>query len=62
MSQPMIVWTSIVVLMVVALVIRAAEKIRKSKHIERHRKMIEIGKESDMFYCPGDKYDIEDSQ
>lgn len=57
MNEPMIVWASIIVLMVVVFVVRAAERLRESNDLEKHRRMIEIGKETEMFYCPGDKYD-----
>ena len=57
MNEPMIVWTSIIVLVVVAFVVRAAERGRQSNELERPRRLIEIGKETDMFYCPGDDYD-----
>lgn len=57
MNAPMIVWTSIIVLVVVAFVVRAAERLRQSNELESHRRLIEIGKETDMFYCPGDDYD-----
>lgn len=44
-------------LVVVAFVVRAAERLRQSNALESHRRLVEIGKEEDIFYCPGDDYD-----
>lgn len=56
MNHPMIVWCVITGLLLCAFIFRAAERYysgcrhrdRKSRHI------LEIGKEKDIFYLPGD--------
>ena len=50
-------WVSIIVLMVVALVVRTVRKLHPSNGVRKHRRIIEFGKEAEMFYCPGDRYD-----
>ena len=57
MNEPVIVWVSIIVLTVVALVVRTVRKLHPSNGVRKHRRIIEFGKEAEMFYCPGDRYD-----
>lgn len=56
MSQPMIVWCVIAGVLLFAFVFRAVEQYyTECRHSGRKpRRMIEIGKESEMFYIPGD--------
>lgn len=56
MNQPMIVWCTIVGVLLFAFVLRTAEKRHFKCHQKagKHRRLIEIGKESEIFYVPGD--------
>lgn len=62
-SQPVIIWSAIILLMVVAFAVRMIEKMRMSHHLDKqghlnkHRHhFIEIAKEKELFYCPGDEW------
>ena len=56
-SQPVLVWSAIVLLMIVAFAIRAIEKIRMSHSADKRRhRFIEMAKERELFYCPGDEW------
>ena len=60
MNEQTIVWTSVIVLMVVAFIVRGTGKFLHTDQMRKHRRVIEVGKENDMFYCPGDQYDNEE--
>ena len=60
MNEQTIVWTSVIVLMVVAFIVRGTGKFLHTHHMRKHRRVIEVGKENGMFYCPGDQYDNEE--
>lgn len=56
-SQPVLVWSAIMLLMVVAFVVRAIEKIRMSRTLDKKRHhFIEMAQEKELFYCPGDEW------
>lgn len=58
MTTPVIVWTIVIAVMIIAFAVRAIEKLRMSpKHLKQRHHIIEIGEESEMFYCPGDRID-----
>ena len=60
MSQPMIVWCAIVGVLLFAFVFRTVERYFGERHHKagnRPHHVIEIGKESEMFYVPRDKED-----
>ena len=54
MTQSMIVWSGIIVVIVFAFILRAVEKCH---HVKDFRKkqihLIEMSKEEEMFFCPG---------
>ena len=64
MTEPMIVWCTIAGVLLLAFLFRAVERYyTECRHTDRRpRHVIEIGKERDMFYTPGDTDadDIED--
>lgn len=66
MNNPMMVWFIIAGVLLLAFVLRAIEKHRAGMHHvnlrPRHLHIIEIGKERDMFYIPGDVADDEDEE
>ena len=56
MTHSMIVWSGIVVVVVLAFILRAVEKCHYVKDFrKRHIHMIEMSKEEEMFFCPGDE-------
>ena len=60
MSQPMIVWCAIVGALLFAFLLRTAGKYYSERHHKanyHHSHVIEIGKEREMFYVPGDAED-----
>ena len=55
MTQSMIVWSGIIVVIVFAFILSAVEKCHHVKDFrKRHIHLIEMSKEEEMFYCPGD--------
>lgn len=64
MNDPMIVWFAIAGVLLLAFVVRAVEKhcagINHADCKPRRIHVIEIGKEKDMFYIPGDLADDEE--
>lgn len=63
MIHPMIAWCMIVGVLLCAFIVRAIEQYfaecHKSQRKSRH--ILEIGKERDMFYIPGDINEEDDS-
>ena len=60
MNQPMIVWCTIVGVLLFAFVFRAVEYYfteRRHKAANRHHLALQIGKEREMFFVPGDADD-----
>ena len=56
MTHSMIVWSGIIIVIVVAFILRAGEKCHLMKDFrKRHIHLIEMSKEEEMFYCPGDE-------
>ena len=56
MTQSMIVWSGIIVVIVFAFILRAVEKYHHAKDFrKKHIHLIEMSKEEEMFYCPGDE-------
>lgn len=56
MNQQVVIWMAVVALMLLAFLIRELLITRKAVGTHRHRRhVVEMGKEFDMFYCPGDK-------
>lgn len=56
MNQPMIIWCVIAGVLLLAFVLRSIERHHAScgRHAHKPRHIIEIGRERDMFYIPGD--------
>lgn len=56
MTHSMIVWSGIIVVIVFAFVLRVVEKCYQAKDFrKKHIHLIEMSKEEEMFYCPGDE-------
>lgn len=56
MNQQVVIWMAVVALMLLAFLIRELLIMRKAGGAHgRRRHVVEMGKEFDMFYCPGDK-------
>lgn len=56
-NQPVFVWSAIMMLMVVAFVARAISRMRLSNDsTQRRHRFIEIAKERELLYCPGDEW------
>ena len=56
MTHSMIVWSCIITIIVLAFILRAVEKYYLAKDSrKRHIHLIEMSKEEEMFYCPGDE-------
>ena len=56
MTHSMIVWSGIIIVIVLAFILRAMEKCHHIKDFrKRHIHMIEMSKEEEMSYCPGDE-------
>ncbi|MDD4514179.1 hypothetical protein [Massilibacteroides sp.] len=49
----MIFWITIVCVLFLGFTFRAIEKVHKASNPNGH--IIEMGKERDLFYCPGDR-------
>lgn len=62
MSEQMIVWCVIAGVLLCAFVIRAIEEhvARVRRNARKRRSVIEIGKEKEIFYIPGDIDDYDD--
>lgn len=56
MSQPMIIWCTIVGVLLVAFIFRAVERYYTEGHHNggKPKHLIEIGKDKDIFFIPGD--------
>ena len=56
MTHSMIVWSCIITIIVLAFILRAVEKCYLAKDSrKKHIHLIEMGKEEEMFFCPGDE-------
>ena len=56
MTHSMIVWSGIIIVIVLAFILRAMEKCHRMKDFrKRHIHLIEMSKEEEMFFCPGDE-------
>lgn len=56
MTHSMIVWSGIIIVIVLAFILRAVEKCHLMKDFrKRHIHLIEMSKEEEMFFCPGDE-------
>lgn len=63
MSQPMIVWCVIAGVLLFAFLFRAVERRYHTTcmgNVRKPRHLLEIGKEREIFYIPGDRNDDED--
>lgn len=58
MNTPLITWCAIIALFVVILVIKIINTARR--HTRHSHSVIEIGKESEEFYMPGDEWLFKD--
>ena len=58
MEQKMIIWSTVVVLLVVVFAAKGFSDFYKGK---KH-KLIEMGSETEMFYCPGDPRPSKDDE
>ena len=57
MNETMIIWFSVITLVLLAFVLRAIEKFRETNwNSEKPIKLIEMAKEKELFYCPGDEW------
>ena len=55
MTQSMIVWSGIMVVIVLAFILRAVEKYHHAKDFrKKHIHLIEMSNEEEMFFCPVD--------
>ncbi|MDE6360735.1 MAG: hypothetical protein K2L39_05880 [Muribaculaceae bacterium] len=63
MDQPMIIWCVIMGILLLTFVFHAVEKLREQRRQSplphRHHHLIELGREREMFYIPGDRKDDE---
>lgn len=60
MDQTIVIWCVIVGILALVFVIHAVDKRRGSRdnpHPVRHHHFIELGKEREMFFIPGDRKD-----
>ena len=56
MTHSMIVWSAIIIVIGLAFMLRATEKYHQAKDSrKRHIHLIEMSKEEEMFFCPGDE-------
>ena len=56
MTHSMIVWSAIIIVIGLAFMLRATEKYHQAKDFrKKHIHLIEMSKEEEMFYCPGDE-------
>lgn len=56
MTQPVFVWTALILLVGAAFLFRGFEKFRVSRSVsKRKHHFVEMAKEKDLFYCPGDE-------
>lgn len=56
MTHSMIVWSGIIIVIVLAFIWGAMEKCHHIKDFrKRHIHLIEMSKEEEMYYCPGDE-------
>ena len=56
MTHSMIVWSAIIIVIGLAFMLRATEKYHHAKDSrKRHIHLIEMSKEEEMFFCPGDE-------
>ena len=53
MNEPMIIWIATIVVLVAFFVFKTSDSFRK--HLHGGGSFIEIGKEEEEFFCPGDK-------
>lgn len=58
MNTPMITWCAIIALFVVILIVKIVNTARS--HTGRRHNFLEIGKESEEVYMPGDEWLFED--
>lgn len=54
MTHSMIVWSGIIIVIVLAFILRVVEKCYLAK--DSRKSLIEMDKEEEMFFCPGDEY------
>ena len=63
MDQPMIIWCVIMGILLLTFVFHAFEKLRDQRRhsplLHRRHHLIELGKEREMFFIPGDRKDEE---
>ena len=56
MTHSVIVWSAIIIVIGLAFMLRAAEKYHQAKDFrKKHIHLIEMSKEEEMFFCPGDE-------
>ena len=55
-NQETVIWTTIVLILAIALILKTISELRKDKKT----RIIEFGSEDEIFYCPGDaKYNVD---
>ena len=56
MNETMIIWSSVIAVVLLAFVLRGIQKFRESNlHAGKSARFIEIAKDKELFYCPGDE-------
>ena len=56
MNQTMIIWSSVIAIVLLVIMFRSFQKFRESNnHSEKSIHFIEIAKNKELFYCPGDE-------
>lgn len=62
MNQTMTLWIATVILLLVLFALRMAKRLYShSIHSHRFQHVIQLEKEANLIYCPGDYADTEDS-
>lgn len=61
MDQPILIWCVIMGILLLTFVFHALEKLRDQRRrphaLHRHHHLVELGKEREMFFIPGDRKD-----
>ena len=61
MNQTMIIWYSVIAIVLLVITFRSFQKFRESNnHSKKSVHFIEIAKNKELFYCPGDEKRIGD--
>lgn len=55
MNETMIIWMSVIAVVLLAFILRGVQKFRETAHAGKSARFIEIAKDKELFYCPGDE-------